>query len=63
MGLAEGPDGSLFISDSKKGRIWKINFEGIRETFGIKDRVVVERRKAKSHLRTPDQKRDLLPSK
>lgn len=27
-GLAEGPDGSLFISDDQKGRIWKINYKG-----------------------------------
>lgn len=26
MGLAQGPDGSLFVSDSEKGRIWKITF-------------------------------------
>lgn len=25
-GLAQGPDGSLYISDSKKGRIWKITY-------------------------------------
>ena len=24
MGLAEGPDGSLYISDSKKGKIWRV---------------------------------------
>ena len=24
MGLAEGPDGSLYINDSKKGKIWRI---------------------------------------
>ncbi|HYH56664.1 MAG TPA: sorbosone dehydrogenase, partial [Anseongella sp.] len=24
MGLAEGPDGSLYISDSQKGRIWRV---------------------------------------
>ena len=24
MGLAQGPDGSLFISDSEKGRIWRV---------------------------------------
>jgi glucose/arabinose dehydrogenase len=23
-GLAQGPDGSLYVSDSEKGRIWKI---------------------------------------
>jgi glucose/arabinose dehydrogenase len=26
MGLAEGPDGSLYISDSVRGRIWRIMF-------------------------------------
>lgn len=24
MGLAEGPDGSLYVSDSRGGRIWRI---------------------------------------
>ncbi len=28
MGLAEGPDGSLYISDTEKGRIWKIRYTG-----------------------------------
>jgi len=27
MGLAQGPDGSLYISDSREGRIWKISFK------------------------------------
>jgi glucose/arabinose dehydrogenase len=25
-GLAQGPDGSLYISDDQKGRIWKVNY-------------------------------------
>jgi glucose/arabinose dehydrogenase len=28
MGLAQGTDGSLYISDSRKGRIWRIIFTG-----------------------------------
>jgi len=28
MGLAQGPDGSLYISDSKVGRIWRIIYKG-----------------------------------
>jgi glucose/arabinose dehydrogenase len=28
MGLAQGPDGSLYISDSKKGKIWRIIYKG-----------------------------------
>ncbi|HLP74524.1 MAG TPA: PQQ-dependent sugar dehydrogenase [Bacteroidales bacterium] len=27
-GLAQGPDGSLYISDSEKGRIWKVVYNG-----------------------------------
>ena len=28
MGLAEGPDGSLYIGDTQKGRIWKVIYTG-----------------------------------
>jgi len=28
MGLAQGPDGSLYISDSNVGRIWRIIYKG-----------------------------------
>lgn len=28
MGLAQGPDGSIFVSDSRKGRIWRIMYTG-----------------------------------
>lgn len=27
MGLAQGPDGALYISDSKEGRIWRVTYE------------------------------------
>ena len=30
MGLAQGPDGSLYVSDSVKGRIWRVMFKGNR---------------------------------
>jgi glucose/arabinose dehydrogenase len=26
-GLAQGPDGSLYVSDDQKGRIWKISYQ------------------------------------
>ncbi|MFQ5789515.1 MAG: PQQ-dependent sugar dehydrogenase [Acidobacteriota bacterium] len=28
MGLAQGPDGSLYVSDSVRGRIWRIMYKG-----------------------------------
>ena len=28
MGLAQGPDGSIYIADSKQGRIWRIVYKG-----------------------------------
>jgi glucose/arabinose dehydrogenase len=28
MGLAVGPDGSLYISDSQVGRIWRVVYTG-----------------------------------
>ncbi|MEZ4775469.1 MAG: PQQ-dependent sugar dehydrogenase [Bacteroidia bacterium] len=29
VGLSQGPDGSLYISDSRKGRIWRIMYYGV----------------------------------
>ena len=27
-GVAQGPDGSLYIGDSQKGRIWRVIYNG-----------------------------------
>src|ERR1043166_789852 len=60
MGLAEGPDGSLYISDSKKGKIWRIMYKGNKENFGKDQLASMEKRKANSNIRTPDEINDNL---
>jgi len=62
MGLAQGPDGSLFISDSQKGRIWQIKFKGNKEKFRSKDLFAMEKRKNNSHIRNPEEFKDKLQS-
>ena len=55
MGIAEGPDGSLYLSDSVKGKIWKITYdETVRERiWGDPIGFGMEERKVLSHIRTP----------
>lgn len=60
MGLAQGPDGSLYISDSQKGKIWRILFKGDKKTFGTKELSVMENRKKSAHIKTPDEIADNL---
>ncbi|MFZ6010218.1 MAG: PQQ-dependent sugar dehydrogenase [Bacteroidota bacterium] len=60
MGLAEGPDGSLYISESKKGKIWRVMFNGDQSTFGDAQLVNMEKRKTRSHIKTPDETSDVL---
>lgn len=60
MGIAFGPDGDMYISDSVKGKIWKIVFAGDREMFGGEQLAQMEKRKELSHIRTPDRIKDNL---
>ena len=46
MGLAQGPDGSLYVSDSVKGKIWRVMFKGNRRSFGAGQLARMEARKA-----------------
>jgi hypothetical protein len=60
MGLAQGPDGSLFISESKKGKIWRIIFQGNKENFGIAQLKKMEKRKLVSYLKKPIESLDII---
>jgi len=60
MGLAMGPDGSLYISDSRKGKIWRVLFRGNKDSFGTKELARMEARKDRSNVRTPDEFKDNL---
>ena len=50
MGLAQGPDGSLYISESKKGKIWRIMYKGDTKKFNEKNLLKMEKLKTKSYL-------------
>jgi glucose/arabinose dehydrogenase/mono/diheme cytochrome c family protein len=60
MGIAEGPDGSLYISDTEKGKIWRILYKGDKDKFGAEDLADMEKRKSASNIRNPDPVNDNL---
>jgi glucose/arabinose dehydrogenase/mono/diheme cytochrome c family protein len=60
MGLAMGPDGSLYISDDVKGKIWRVMFKGDRTNFGMSQLSEMEKRKSRISIKTPDEIRDNL---
>ena len=60
MGLAEGPDGSLYISESEKGKVWRVLFKGDRASFGADQLANMEKRKHLPHIKTPDEVHDNL---
>lgn len=60
MGLAMGPDGSLYISESEKGKIWRVVFRGNRENFNEASLAKMEKRKMLPHIKTPDEVLDDL---
>ena len=55
MGLAEGPDGSLYISDSKKGKIWCVRYTGDRTLFDIEVQSITAMVSEKSYIKTPER--------
>lgn len=61
MGLAAGPDGSLYITETELGTIWKVTYTGDRSNFGAAQlaRMEEEKRTAQN-IRTPDPEADNL---
>jgi glucose/arabinose dehydrogenase len=61
MGLAQGPDGSLYISDSQRGTIWRIMYKGDKTKFGTNELAALAKRKTVSaHIKTPNEIADNL---
>ncbi|MFC5412071.1 c-type cytochrome [Larkinella bovis] len=60
MGLAMGPDGSLYVAETEKGKIWKVTYQGDKAKFGSAQLAQMEKRKTMSNIRTPDKVADNL---
>ena len=56
MGIAMGPDGSLYISESVKGKIWRIMYRGDRTAFGDAALAKLEERKRSgTNIKDPEE--------
>jgi glucose/arabinose dehydrogenase/mono/diheme cytochrome c family protein len=54
MGLATGPDGSLYITDTVRGKIWRVTYTGDRDSFGPAQLARMEQEKrTASNIRDP----------
>ncbi len=60
MGIAMGPDGSLYIAETEKGKIWKMTYKGKSKRLAKSALAQMEKRKQLSHIRTPDVETDNL---
>ncbi len=60
MALAVGPDGSLYVGESEKGKIWRIMYKGDRNNFKDAQLAKMEEHKKLPHIKTPDAVNDNL---
>ena len=54
MGLSTGPDGSLYISESNQGKIWRVMYRGDKGGFGDSELAQMESRKSMNYIKDPD---------
>lgn len=63
MGLATGLDGSLYLTDSVQGKVWRIMYTGDKEDFeDVHLAKMAEEKRTASNIRTPDEVEDNLES-
>ena len=60
MGLATGPDGSLYIVESNQGKIWRVMYKGDKNAFKESQLAVMEKSKERTYIKTPDPEKDNL---
>ena len=60
MGLSMGPDGSLYITESVRGKVWRVMFKGNKTEFGEKQLAGMEQRMMRTNVKTPDEIKDNL---
>ncbi len=61
MGLSEGPDGSLYISESEEGRIWRVMYNGDKTKFSTDQLAEMKKRaETRTYIKTPDEVKDNL---
>ena len=59
MGIAMGPDGSLYFSESEKGKIWRVMYKGDTKAFGSPQLAAMQiRKETQPHIKTPDRVKD-----
>jgi glucose/arabinose dehydrogenase/mono/diheme cytochrome c family protein len=60
MGISMGPDGSLYVSESVKGKVWRIMFKGDKAAFGEKELAAMTQHMQRTNVKDPDESKDNL---